>query len=315
MNRLIGIASAMLLALLIAVPVAAAAEPWTWGGRAEQLIIASGTDITLTADQSVDVLVIVDGHARIEGDARAIFVLGGSAELVGSHATGIVAIRSRVTLDGASLVSGDIRSLDSTIAGATAATLGGRIRDIGPDVAFGWIGLGSVVLFLVYLAFAVSVLVAGVLVAGLAGRQVRAASALISDEPAPVLGAAFLGLFGIILASVAAMITIVGIPLGIALLVLVLPALFVAGYIVAGIWLGELILARMTPGVVRERPYLAAAIGLSIVGIVSVFPPIGGLVSFVGLGAVVLLMWRVVRRDRVAPASDPVGGQVLPAAG
>ena len=315
MNRLIGIASAMLLALFIAVPVAGAAEPWTWGGRAEQLIIASGTDITLTADQSVDVLVIVDGHARIEGDARAIFVLGGSAELVGSHATGIVAIRSRVTLDGASLVSGDIRSLDSTIAGATAATLGGRIRDIGPDVAFGWIGLGSVVLFLVYLAFAVSVLVAGVLVAGLAGRQVRAASALISDEPAPVLGAAFLGLFGIILASVAAMITIVGIPLGIALLVLVLPALFVAGYIVAGIWLGELILARMTPGVVRERPYLAAAIGLSIVGIVSVFPPIGGLVSFVGLGAVVLLMWRVVRRDRVAPASDPVGGQVLPAAG
>jgi hypothetical protein len=315
MNRLIAIASAMLVAMFIAVPVAAAAEPWSWGGRTEQLIIASGTDITLTADQSVDVLVIVGGHARIEGDARAIFVLGGSADLVGSHANGIVAIRGRVTIDGASLVTGDIRSLDSTITGATAGTLTGRIRDIGPDAAFGWIGFGSVLLFFVYLAFVVSVLVAGVLVAGLAGRQVRAASALISDEPLPVVGAAFVGLIGLILVSVGAMITVVGIPFGIALLVLVVPVLFVAGYIVAGIWLGEQILARMTPGVVRERPYLAAAIGLSIVGVVSVLPAVGGLVSFVGLGAVVLLMWRVARRDPAAAGSDAMSGQVVPAAG
>ena len=70
--------------------------------------------------------------------------------------------------------------------------------------------------------------------------------------------------------------------------------MFVAGYIVAGIAIGELIVGRSSP-VIRERPYLAAIVGLSLVGLVSIIPPIGGLISFVGFGAVVLLTWRVAR--------------------
>src|SRR5215212_4672036 len=152
MNRLIGIASAMLLVLLILVPGAAAAEPFGWG-RSEHVILASGTDVTLPAGQRVDLFVVFSGHARIEGEARTTWVIGGTADLVGGRATDVVAIQSRVTIDAASLVAGDIRTTDSTIVGATATTHAGRVRDFGPDVILGWsIAVGSV-LFFIYLAF------------------------------------------------------------------------------------------------------------------------------------------------------------------
>lgn len=58
MNRLLGLASAMLLTLLVLVPAtAAAAEPFNTGS-AERVIFASGADFTLPAAQSVDTLVV-----------------------------------------------------------------------------------------------------------------------------------------------------------------------------------------------------------------------------------------------------------------
>jgi hypothetical protein len=138
---------------------------------------------------------------------------------------------------------------------------------------------------------------------------------LISTEPLQVVGAALIGLIGLVTAGVVAMVTVVGIPFGLGLLLLVLPALFLIGYIVAGIWLGEVILGRTSPGVVRERPYLAAVVGLTVVGIVSIFPTIGGLISLVGMGAVVLLMWRVIRRSRTPRAVDHSAQSMAGAAG
>lgn len=296
----------MLLVLLILVPGVAAAEPWSLG-RSEHVILASGTDVTLPAGQRVDLFVIFSGHARIEGEARTIWVVGGTADLVGAHATDVVAIQSHVTIDATSLVAGDIRTADSTIVGATATTVTGRIRDFGPDVVLGWsIAIGSV-LFFIYLAFVVSLMIAGVVVAGIAGRQVRGAAGLIGAEPVSVIAASIVGLVALITFSILAIVTVVGIPFGIGLLVLALPALFVAGYLVAGIWVGELILGRATPGKVRERPYLAAALGIAVLGLISIVPPIGGLITFVGFGAVVLAMWRVVRRggSRTVSESSP----------
>jgi hypothetical protein len=303
MNRLLGLASAMLLTLLIVVPGVAAAEPWNVG-RGEHVIIASGTDFTLPAGQSVDTLVVFSGHARVEGQAGTIFIVNGTADLVGARANGIVAIESGVALDSASTVAGDIRTIDSTITGATASTVTGSVRDLGMDVALRWFEIGSI-LFFVYLAFAVSLLVAGVIVAGIAGRQLRTTSALIGHEPLPVIASAAIGFVGILTAAIVAVVTVVGIPLGLGVLVLVLPGLFVAGYIVSGVWVGERILGTTSSRGVRERPYAAAAVGLAVVGVVSIIPPIGGLISFIGFGAVVLAMWRAVRRvDRPMPADD-----------
>ncbi len=310
MSRLIAIAGAMLLALLFIVPVTLAAEP---SARGEHVVITSGADITLPADESVDLFVVYNSTARIEGHATTILVVDGVANLVGGSANGVIAIQSHVTLDDASHVSGDIRAIESTVDGATTATVAGTVRGIGPDMFLAWRDFGAVLL-LVYLAFAVSAIVAGVVLAGLAGRQVRAASALITEEPGMVLGAAILGLAGLLIAGILAMVTVVGIPFGVGLLVVVLPGLFLVGYIVAGIWIGEWVLRRSSSEV-HERPYRAAVVGLALVGLVGLVPPIGGLVSFIGFGAVVLLAWRVFRgapgraptQAGVGPVAEPAG--------
>jgi hypothetical protein len=165
--------------------------------------------------------------------------------------------------------------------------------------------LGAFALF--YVAFAISALMAGVVLAGLAGRQVRAAGDLIIKEPLMAVVAGFVGLIALVTVGILAIVTVVGIPFAIGLLGLVLPGLFVIGYIVTGIWFGELILAQSSPGV-RERPYLAAVVGLAIMGLVGWVPFVGGLISFVGFGAVMLLSWRVLRGARgAAPYAASVG--------
>ena len=300
MNRILGIASAMLLGLLILVPVAAAADPWDGD---EHLLFNTGGDITLAAGQHADLLVVVDGTATIEGDAKAVFVVNGTANFVGSRTAGIVAIRSHVTLDGGSVVAGDVRTIDSTIESAPGAAIQGTTKDLATDLAGGAVLVASA-LFLVYVAFAISAIAAGLALAGLAARQVRDAGALISREPVMTFLAALAGIIGIALVGALAIVTVVGAPLGIGILVLVLPALMIAGYLVAGIWIGDRILGQVTPAVVRERPYLAALLGLAVLGVISVVPVIGGIVILVGFGAVVLLMWRTLRGSPAGHGAD-----------
>jgi hypothetical protein len=308
MNRLVALVSALLLGLFVIVPVAAAASPT----HRDNFVVTSGGDVTLAPGEQTDLLVVIDGTATIQGEAKAVVVVNGTANFVGSHTGAVYAVQSTVSLDPTSVVAGDIRQVNSTVTGATATSVTGSIRDFAPDIAGASIFVGPA-LFLLYIGFAISGIAAGLALAGLAGRQVRQAEALISGEPIMAVVAAFAGLIGIIVAGTIALVTIVGIPLGLGILVLVLPMLFLVGYLVAGIWVGDLILSRMSPNVPRERPYLAAVIGLLALGVLSIIPLVGGIISFVGFGAVVLLMWRVIRRERgaVSTAAQPETAPVV----
>ena len=150
-GRLIGIASALFVALLFIVPVTLAADPSTHG---ERVVITSGADITLPADQTVELFIVYNGTARIEGHASTIVVVNGFANLVGARADRVIAIQSQVVLDHASLISGDIHAIDSRIAGATAVTVTGAVRDLGPEMFLGWRDLGTALLLIYVVAVA-----------------------------------------------------------------------------------------------------------------------------------------------------------------
>ncbi len=305
MNRIIGIATAILLGLFVLLPVAAAAEPWD---HADHIIISTGGDITLPAGHHVDLLVVNDGAATILGDADGVVVVNGSAAFVGSTASGIVAVSSTVTLDSATTISGDIRTFESSVVQAPGSVVQGQIVE-GAD-GVDWPGTAAVlasVAILIYLGFYVLAAATGLVAAGVASRQLRAAGALIQGEPGATIVAGLAGSIGVVLAAFLAMVTIVGIPLGIAILIGVLPVLAFAGYLVAGVWLGDQILARLTPTVTRERPYLAAVVGLAVLQLVSIVPFIGGVVAFLGFGAVVLLLWRTFRATPETGAVEATG--------
>ena len=132
---------------------------------------------------------------------------------------------------------------DSTITRTDGVVIGGTVKDMAGDVAaFGIFMCAAVILM--WIGFGIATLLVGLLVAGLAARQVRVATSLISREPGKTVLVGLLSLVMPPLLAVLTMITIVGIPTGIGLLVIVWPAVAFIGYVVAAIWLGEWVLRQ-----------------------------------------------------------------------
>lgn len=303
MKRLVAaLAASLAAAIMLAPSVLAAGPDLPQTGR---ILISTRGDVTVPAGEHADAVVVVGGAAHIEGQVNALFVVDGSAELAtGAVVESIVAVRSPIELRAGSSVLGDVRTLDSLVHKNGDAAVGGQVRDLWGEVAtLGWVVAPMILLF--YIGFALAAVVGGLVLAGLASRQVRAAGGLIGHDTVNVLIGGVVGIVLPIVVIVALFASIVGIPLAIALLVAVWPAVALLGYLVAGIWLGDLLVTRARPDVQRERPYLAAIVGIVLLQVLGLWPPITMVFSFLGYGAVLLFAWRVFRGRGAGEAAAP----------
>jgi hypothetical protein len=309
MRRLASIAAALAVAFLILVPAVIAADPSPGG---DQVLVAVNGDVTLPAGQTADVVVVVKGTAHIAGTARTVVVVEGTAVADGARIDNLWAIRSTVELQPGSVVTGDVMTLDATVHQVGDAAVQGAVTEITPAL----IAMGAVlapVAILFWFGLGLATIVAGVFLAGLAGRQVRQTELLISREPLPVLLVGIAGLIFVPTLAVLLMISILGAPLGLGILFGVWPFVAFLGYLVAGVWVGDWVLARMQPGTVRERPYLASVLGLVLLQIVGLIPIVGlvsAIASLFGFGAVLLAGWRTLR----GPGTPVATGMRAPAA-
>jgi hypothetical protein len=292
MKRLFAVAASLLLAFLVFSPVVLAADPsLPHNGR---VLISTGGDIELPAGEHADAVIVVNGTATISGEVNAIVVVDGAANLTGGRAESVIAVRSPVTVGPGSVVLGDVTKVDSVVNQVGDGAIGGAVRDMGADITgIGWF-IGPA-LIMAYMGFALAAIAAGLLLAGLGARQVRAAEALISRQPIQTLVAAIAGAFLPIFLVAILVVTIIGAPLGIGILIGLWPLAAFIGYLVAGIWIGDWILARMSPGTSRERPYLAAVLGLVILEVLGILPFLTLIASLFGYGAVLLLAWNTIR--------------------
>ena len=120
------------------------------------------------------------------------------------------------------------------------------------------------------------------------------------------------GLFVIPIVAILAMITVIGAPLGLAILLMVWPAAAFAGYLIAAIWIGDFLLSRRGDAAQAQRPYLAATIGIVVLWIVSFVPFVGAIASLFGFGAVLLMAWRTFRQPTTTqPAVTPPATQPM----
>lgn len=310
MKRALAILGAVLLLGVIFAPAVLAQDGMA---HTERVIISTGGDFELPAGEQADVVIVVDGDATIYGDVKTVVTIDGAATIVGARAESIVAIRSTVTLGEGTVVTGDVWRLDAQVHQLGNATVGGGLRDLGAEL-IGLTVVAAPVLLVMWLGLAIAMIAAGLLAAALAARQLRAAGALISREPVKVVLAAIGGTFLPILVIVGLFITILGAPLAFGILVFLWPLAAFLGYLVAGVWIGDWILGRITPGVVRERPYLAATIGIALLQLIAFWPLLHFVPGFVGYGAVLLLAWRTWESGR--PAASPYAGpRPLPVAG
>ncbi len=298
---------ALLMMLATAAPALAAGPAVTGDGAV--IVVVEG-DASLGVGEHAAVLVVVEGNATVLGTAEQVTVVGGTATIAGTVGS-LAIVDGRADLLAGSTVRRDVLELNATVARAEGATVGGAIRPLADNlVAFGlFMGFA---LILVWIGAALALLLAGLLLAGFAARQVRTAEAVISGEPVKALlaGLAMVVLPPLLVVVLA--VTIVGLPLAMTLLLLVWPTLAFIGYLVGAIWMGEWLLARAGRGP-TERPYLAALVGLLLAGVLTLIPLVGFVISIFGLGAVTVAGWRTLRggpRQSLAmrPAAQPIAG-------
>jgi hypothetical protein len=303
-TRVLRAAAAALLAFALFVPaVLAASLPHT--GR---VLISTGGDVTIPVGDHADAVLVVNGSASIRGEVNTIVVIDGTADLLGARTETIVAVRSPVELGPDTVVLGDVMALDSAVHQTGNASVEGSVTDLATAL----IGVGAVLgpaLALLWIGAGLAMVIAGLLVAGLASRQVREAETFISREPFQTIGVGILGVIAIPLASFVLMATVIGAPLGFGILFEVLPLAAFVGYIVGATWLGDRILRQAGSEQARAKPYLAAVIGLVVLAAVAIVPVVGilsMLMSLVGFGALLRVATRALRSH--AAAQPMVGG-------
>jgi hypothetical protein len=301
MRALLAIVAAVVLVLGLAGTVAAD-ESLEHTGR---FVFVAGGDVEVAADEQADAVIVIGGDATVAGTVNALVVVNGTATLTGATLESLTVVGGTAELDAGTTVTGDVYHLNSTIDAAEGAAIGGDVRDVTTDVGAFAIFLGAAAIIL-WIGFAIAMIVAGLLFAGLAARQVRTATALISQSPGMTFLAGLLAVVVPPIVAILALATIVGIPAGLGLLFVIWPALAFVGYLVASIWLGEWLLYRNRPEHERpERPYLAVVVGLAVAFVIGLVPLVTPVISLFGLGAVVRAAWRTLR-SRPAPVAPAI---------
>jgi hypothetical protein len=303
-RKLLALLAAVALSLGVSGLALAADQDEPDSGR---VIFVTGGDVEIRTDERADAVVVISGNAEIAGTVNTLFVVDGTATVTGATLETVGVINGTVDLAEGSSVTGDVLQLNSTVERADGVEIGGTVKDIAGDVAGFAIFIGFAALA-IWIGFGIATILVGLLVAGLAARQARAATTLIRREP----GTTFLvGLLAIVVTPIVAglaMATIIGMPAGFGLLLVIWPAAAFIGYIVAAIWLGEWLLGRRDGTVRAERPYAAATIGLLAAFVLGLIPIVTAVLSIFGLGAVVLAAWRTLRgtpMTRVALEAQP----------
>jgi hypothetical protein len=310
-RRLSLVATSVVILLALFAPAALAAGPVTSTGSV--ILSVQGT-VDVPAGANPEAVVVVDGTATISGAADTVVVAGGTATLTGATVDSLVVIDGRADLQAGTTV-GRVSTLGGSVTQAAGAEITGRMTSFDVDLA-----ALAVLLIPVALAFAVGLAIAAVVaalfVAAFGARQVRDVEAHISERPGQVLVAGIAGSIGLPLVAMMLIFTIIGAPIGFALLFAVMPVLLFLAWLVAAIWVGDWLVARSRGEREPGRPYRAAVLGVIVLALASVIPFVSTIATLFGLGALLLAGWRVLRPEqRGLPTADAMGPmQVAPSA-
>ncbi len=303
-RRLLAPLFALVLLLTLGISAALAAEPSRDGGR---VIISIDGPVDVPAGEHLDALVVANGDARIGGDVSHVLISNGTATASGATIGSLLVVNGTADLQAGTTVTGDVSTLHGTITAATGATVVRPVRRLEAELAA--LSIALIPLFLLlFLGAAVLAIVIGLFVAGIAGRQIRSVESLIGREPGPVLLAGVAGAIALPTIAVLLCITVIGAPIGLTMLLVVLPAMALLGWFVSAVWIGDWIVKRMRGSVEPERPYLASAVGIVVLAFAGLLPFVTMIATVFGFGAVLLATWRVMRGGSAtagAPGTPP----------
>ena len=243
-------------------------------------------------------LVVFHGSSSVDGTVSGSLTAFDAPVTVSGRVDGdVVVFNGRVELASGANVTGDVVSRDDPIV-ASGATIGGTTRRVQTNV--NWEGFGWAGRLAWWLAVSVSTLLIGLVMLWLIGRGATRLEDTGRTAIGPSIGWGLLAFFGLPILAVLALVTIVGIPLGLGVLA-ALALIYTLGYTATGWLVGRRILRGRTAWVV------AFLLGWGILRALALIPIVGGLIWFVavvvGLGALTVTIWRARSTGRAAPAA------------
>lgn len=270
---------AALLLLCWLLPAASASADATADGDDRIVLVGS---VLVDREETAGNVVVVDGDVTIRGTVTGdLIVVSGDVTIRGTVQGNVVTVAGLATLGRAGRVEGDIVYADDEPVLTPGSQVGGEVKKF--DAADAGI-LGAIGAFI---AITLSMFLLGLILLLLAPR---AADAVARTARAKALVSALVGLLAFFLIPIiafAALFTVVGIPLGIVLLLLVLP-LYAISYVTAAFALGRRI--------IKGSRILAFLVGLVILQLLTLIPIAGGLIGFLavifGLGLLLMTLLR-----------------------
>ena len=253
---------------------------------AQNQIVLSGS-VNVPRGATAGEVVVFHGRATVSGVVYGdVVVLDGPIVIGGLVSGSVVALNGPIRLTADAQVGGDVLGAESvriepgaTVKGAVRETVGFTLQ--GPLAALG-ILLGSV-------AIGVSTLLLLALLLLITPRGADRVAVAARTAPFASAGWGILLALGLPLAAIAAMVTIVGLPLGLAML-LAMSLLFLVGYAWAVFAVGRLLVREP-----RSR-WLALLAGWAVAAAVGLVPflnlaawSLGGMIGF---GAMAVAIWR-----------------------
>jgi hypothetical protein len=261
-----------------------------------RVVFVAGGDVDIPSGDQADAVIVIKGDATIAGSVTGLVMVDGTATLTGAIVGSIVLVSGTLELGEGTTVLGDVSQVNGTIVQA-GGSIDGETRDLAVGVATLGLFVGAIAL-MVWVGLGVATLVFALLLATFAGQQVRKTTYLIGREPGMVTLLGIASLVVIPIVAVLAMATVIGIPVGLGILLVVWPALAYLGYVVGSIRIGEWLLSRRAGHTPAQRPHMDALVGLMVAFIVGIIPFVSAIISIVGTGAVIRAAWYTWRGER-----------------
>jgi hypothetical protein len=278
--------------------------------RDEGLLLRAGGDVTVPAGETAGAVVVIGGDAHIAGRIDSLVVIGGNAFLDSARAREVTVVGGTATLRGATIVEQQVHLVGSEMTREETVTILGAVRS-EPMPRWGFFPFG----FLFALGLSLATLLAAVIMVSVAPVATERTLETLRREPGRVALAGLALWFLVPALAIMAILSIVGIPAGVGVLMFLLPAMAFLGYLMAGIYLGVRLVDAARWDAAGTRPWLRALVGVAVLMLIGIIPVVGPLVglvaTFLGGGAMALVAWRTWRRRRgagprvEAPAARP----------
>ena len=275
----------LLAALLAALVLAAPAQ------AADDQIVITG-DVVVPRGQTVDDIVVIDGSVRVQGRVTGDLVAVSAPVRINGPVEGdVVAIAERVFIGPGGRVEGDLEYGDKDPVITVPGAVGGKTDKLDFDEFISPLGVFAAWVAL-WLAVSVSILLLGLALLWLAPRSLEAALEVARTATGPAIGIGLAVFLGLPAVALLLLVTVLGLPLGIALLLALLP-IYAIGYTTSAFLLGRAIVKPPT------SRFLAFLAGWGILRVIALVPGLGILAwlgaTVFGLGALGIALWRARR--------------------